>query len=304
MVDRLRNLLKSSPQVIFYAVLSFVLLSIVVVLFIDVADPGALRSQWVASGGYTPDELQLFFWFHWFEKPIENPLQWIFLGLTIAAFMMTAGAAYQRDDTPTLEFSILISAGMTLMLIEDVADPRHSLRTDLGNIFGEGGYGYVGTFVELGYFGFIGAVMLLALLVHRKAYWSFPRVRRFLLTGYVFYALAVGSSWVGSAFRSVRTDSEDIYTTVGQVICDFLFLDGAQTEEQYLHMQSLLHELHGEPMGFYFMDRVYEESLELIGASALLVAAIALFVATTDASNPPHQTTDSSSGRSSDSSSD
>ncbi len=281
MVDRLRERLKSAPHLIFYTTLIFVIASIGIVLFIDVTDPGHMRSEWIYSGGTTPDELHLFFWWHWFEIPIENPLQWAFLSATIALFLMTAGAAHQRQDSAIYEFSILITAGLVLMLIEDVADPRHILRTDLGAIFGEGGYGYVGTFVELAYFAMIGAVMMLALVAHRRAYWRFPRVRRYLLSGYVFYAIAVSSSWLGSAFRSLHPDRDDLYTLVGQVICDFLFLDGGHTEEQYRHVQSILYQLDGEPLGFYFMDRLYEESLELLGASALLVAALSLFLAST-----------------------
>ncbi len=82
----------------------------------------------------------------------------------------------------------------------------------------------------------------------------------------LFYGLAVSASWIGSAFHSVTGFT--VYQKIGEVVLKGLFIRDRITEEAYLIASS------ERNVDFIFMDRLVEESLELLGVAALLTAGL------------------------------
>ncbi|SER60294.1 hypothetical protein [Salisediminibacterium halotolerans] len=223
-------------------------------------------------------------WYHWYEFPVEV-LQWPTLAAAMLIFAIVYGKASERPETADLSplgsapivrrFSLLIAAGLLLMLLEDAGDVRHII-TDLMNMLtgGAGGgsrYGYAATLFELGYFAALAAVMLFAIVRYRHAFIRDQRTVYWLAGGIVFYAVAVASSWAGSAFGAVL-DISQLYTAVGNRAVELLFVNGAHSEALYEHARETVGNV-----GFMFMDRVYEETLELMGAAFLLAAAVRVY---------------------------
>ncbi len=255
---------KVKPDLIFYGVLIFIALSFLLIYLIDILNMFGIKAQMIQT-------LEVpYFWHHWFTTPVEIPLQWILLALTALFFMLAAGMAYERKDRQTFYFLILLSAGLLLMLIEDAGDVRHAYRRALGRILvGETGYGYFGTVFELFYFGFIAAVMLYALWRYREVYWPHRDIKKYLFTGYIFYAAGVSASFSGNVSRVLI--GFNIYEAMGEYLLKTFFIRDEITTRAY--------EIASENSraGYNFMNYVVEESLELIGAGALLVAGIYFF---------------------------
>ncbi len=286
MINRIKSAIKR-PETLFYAVAAFLLLSLGLMIVIDVFDAFGWRTRWLASG-----EERFYFWMHWYSSPVENPMQWFLLGSGVGIFALGAGAAYQRQKPEEFEFALLMSLALGVMFLEDVADPRHSIRTEMENIFGASSYGVLGSVVELTYFAMVGALLLYVFFRFRKTFWPHKKVRKFLVAGYGFYALAVGSSWLGSAFQSLTAEGRVLYTVLGNAAMGLLFRGNEEMEQLFLTLDMQAQTLRGHPIGFYFMDRVWEESIELLGAAALVVAGLAFFQATAGASR--HESTEDS----------
>lgn len=283
MIDRLLDRIKEEPQTIFYGVVGFLILSYLLILVIDVFNLFGLRQALLG------EEPEAFFWLYWFDVPVELPMQWLLLACLAATLFMSAGVAYGRRAQEAFDFSLLFAVGAILMLLEDHSEVRHFLRMQLEGDAGgaDGLYGTLGTMVELMYFATLGGLLLFVFLRFRKLFWDLPQVRKFMLIGYGMYGLAAGSSWLGSAFRDNTESFRDLYSLVGQFFMDLLFVTGGETEKLYHRIEASFAEANDHPLGYYFMDRVYEESVELLGASALLVAAMLFLKAQRD--GLPHQ---------------
>lgn len=265
----LRHMLRHRPERIFHATVAFLVLSCVLVIAIDVFDIFGLHSRWSAI-----DEHQ-YFWIYWFYTPVEVPMQWLCLSGVVLVFFLSAGAAYQSREIETFDFCMLFAISAILMLVEDTLNARHHLRYTLTSEE-HSGYSVLGTFSDLAFFGLLGGLLLVVFFRFRHLFWEKDKVRRYLIRGYAFYAIAVTSSWMGPAFRAVSDDFTDAYTAVGGFFIRLLFFDDGERQEHYETIDNAIEP--GTPgIEYYFMDRVWEESFELLGAAALLVAALAFF---------------------------
>ena len=255
---------KVKPNIIFHGVLVFIALSFLLTYLIDIVNLFGIKEQMIQN-------LEVpYFWHHWFTTPVEIPLQWILLALTGLFFMLTAGIAYERKDRHTFYFLTLLSIGLLLMLIEDAGDVRHAYRRALERILvGETSYGYFGTIFELFYFAFIAAIMVYALWRYKDVYWKYIDAKKYLLIGYIFYALGVSASFTGNVSRVLI--GFNVYEAMGGYVLKSFFIRDEITK--------LAYEVASENsrVDYNFMNYAVEESLELIGAGALLVAGIYFF---------------------------
>lgn len=268
-MTHLRHILRHRPERIFHSTVAFLLLSYALVVAIDVFDLFGLHSRWAAI-----DERQ-YFWLYWFYTPVEVPTQWLCLSGVILVFFLSAGAAYQSREIEAFDFAMLFAISAILMLIEDTLNARHHLRYALTSAE-HSGYSVLGTLSDLAFFGLLGGLLLVVFFRFRHLFWEKDKVRRYLIRGYAFYAIAVSSSWMGPAFRAISDDFTDIYTAVGGFFTRLLFFDGGERQEHFETIDDVIEP--GTPgIEYYFMDRVWEESFELLGAAALLVAALAFF---------------------------
>lgn len=280
MSDKIFNFLKARCGLVFAFFASFILVSLGLVVVVDVLNFNNLRDTLLG------DQDVPFLWYHWFLSPVENPIQWITLGLVVAMFATNAFSARRRDDRRGWWFWAALTVGAVLMVLEDSLDVRHELRKVVNRAVGEHSYGIFSTLMELGYFALLGAVLLFAVVRYRRYFWRFVTTRRYLLAGFVFYAVAVGSSWLGSAFRD-QTEFRDLYTLVGDRVGRWIFSLNDESLRLFVDVTERAGELEMAPLPFYLMDRVWEESVELLGAAALLTAGVAFWFEYRDDSADP-----------------
>ncbi|MBF8436519.1 hypothetical protein I0Q91_05480 [Halanaerobiaceae bacterium Z-7014] len=212
-----------------------------------------------------------FFWYHWFLTPVEEPLQWYMLGATFFVFSFIAGIAFMNKDKNTFKFWGLMSLGLLFMLVEDAGDVRHTYRAIITRIFEAEGYGFMGTIFELVYFLIIGLILLFAIYKYYSVYKDYKNTKLYLGLGYVFYGLGVSASFVGSAFNPILGFS--VYERIGVIFVENIFLNNQQIIDAYILATEQTN------INFMFMDRVFEESLELLGAAGLLCSGLYFLIA-------------------------
>lgn len=240
--------------------ISFFIVTLLGIILIDMLDIFGIRTYLFSLDWRTP-----FFWYHWFLNggPVEF-FQYSFLGF---AAIYSARNSFKGSLTNKRFWSVF-SIALIYLLIEDAGDPRHFIRYYVQQAAGEtDGQGLWGTLIELIYFIGLGSIPLYAYFRYgRVALKDFVKTKRYLISGFFFYALAAGFSFIGSAFSSML--NRDFYTLVGSKVIDIIVnFSGPEVQSKYLG------DFH-ESLSFYIMDSPFEESLELIGGALLLLAAV------------------------------
>ena len=272
MLPRLLDIAARRVHLVFGLFLVFVVGSLAALIAVDVYNVGGLR-EIIAGHRDVP-----FFWHHWYLIPFENPIQWTTLALVVVVFGANAVLTRRIADDRGAMMWTLLSIGAALMFLEDALDIRHRLRDGVLAVTGEHSYGVIATLVELGYFALLAAVLVYALVRFRRYIWENTSGRRYFIGGYLCYATAVASSWLGSAFRDLEPGGErDLYTLVGDRITRWLFSVDDETLALFAEASQRLEEQDIYPLAFAFMDRVWEESIETLGAAALLCAGLAFW---------------------------
>lgn len=263
-----RKFIETRPAVLFYGVSVFLALSIVAIYFIDVHNAFALRDRWFT------DREASFFFAYWFFRPVERPMQWMAIFGMMYVFFLNARRSASNDDARPFHFWRLMGIGAFLMFLEDVFDVRHAFRNAIAEMAGSGPYGAMASLFELSYFAALGGILVYAAIRYRNVYWNLTGVRRYLGLGYGFYGLAVVSSWLGTAFEW------HLYHRIGTRLSHFLFQFNSEAATLFNETNEHLAETEREFLHFVLMDSVYEESLELLGATALVVAGLAFYFQT------------------------
>ncbi|UMZ74901.1 hypothetical protein [Natranaerofaba carboxydovora] len=250
--------------VVYFSVCILVL-SFLMVYFFDLQNAFGVRDFFVEQYDTWP-----FFWYHWFKNggPIEI-IQYLFLGLASLVSIRNASidASINNNNTRHLKnFWYLMGFALLLMLIEDAGDPRHTIRIYVQAIVGEEEQGFFGTMTELIYFCALAFFPIYAFLRYggRTLYQS-TKTKIYFLIGFLFYAMATGASFAGSAFHSLI--DKNFYMITGRYLLDILVTLGDQKTAE-------LYSVNKDWISFYLMDSPVEESLELLGASLLLAACI------------------------------
>lgn len=269
MTQRIAAMIRSRPELIFVFTVLFLGLSYLGIYFIDVLNVFGLRDRF-----YT-DRDASFFFFYWFFQPIERPLQWVGLMGSMYICFLNLRIARCRSELRLLRFWRLMGMGVFFLVLEDILDIRHVIRLFAAEMLGQEGYGVIPTLLELSYFALLGGILLYAFLRYRDLFWQHDTPRRFFVVGYICYGAAALSSWLGSAFESELDD--DIYTITGRWITEPLFRLDDDAARLFEKTNAYLASIEQYSLEHFFMDGVFEESLELLGAAALLVAGISFF---------------------------
>ena len=232
----------------------FVLLSVILVIFIDLRNVLGLG-----------DILNRHFFWHWYRNggPVEM-LQWLLLAASALTSLFVVGRLSTRDRS-ACAFWLLMGIAFTLMLIEDAGDPRHRIREYVQFAFAEHeGQGVMGTLWELLYFVGLAAFPLYALLRHGRALRGMGRTRSYVLAGFVAYGIAASFSFVGSAFSALM--DRNVYQITGDALVRLGLRIGDSELPRYWTADGYV--------DFHLMDGMVEESIELIGAAAFFSAAV------------------------------
>ena len=198
-------------------------------------------------------------------------LQWFFLsGCVICAGFLWGRLSTVGDKLAASAFAFW-SFGFALMLMEDAGNLRHTMTRVLTGLFYSDADGMSRMVVrgiqELGIYALLGFLLLWPLIRYRGEIPFSTRARRFILAGYVFYAVAA----VSSASRHFG----NWYVEAGGLIRRMTGTDQSALwlafEARTLSSQS---QVWHQTLNFHLMDYMLEESLELIGATCLLVGLL------------------------------
>lgn len=200
-----------------------------------------------------------------------SPTEWLQWS-ALAAGALTCGYLWGRSEAigkPYAPFFAILGVGLCLMLIEDAGNIRHGLsRLILGNILGlPGGTGPAKSVLDLIVYTALASLMIAPFLLYARR--LRPRRREGLLFafGYAAYGLA--------AFSSASAYVGNWYVRFGNALIEASGID-MDARLSWSRMAEAMADGLRPDMGFWLMDFLYEESLELIGAGLILAALLSL----------------------------
>lgn len=210
------------------------------------------------------------FWLQVFrEAGIVENMQWLFLGFSFLICSLITILDKKQTGKIHLGF-LLLAIGLFVMLLEDTINLRHQLSYFLSIHFYDGIVGSyewrTSTFrslVEISVYGILGLLMMIAFIkIYRDAELS-GRGKKYLIFGYLFYGVAA----TASATRNIG----DWYSKAGGRLIEIFQRGGVYdwSAESIMFFQ--------DPLGFWFMDLLLEESFELMG-SALFCSAVTILI--------------------------
>lgn len=200
------------------------------------------------------------------EGSLTEILQWSLLA--ISAILASATYIKSRKTKSAALAWFLLFIGLTIMFLEDSVNLRHELSDYIGQLAGHNTYsiafhrGALRTTVELCFYSFLGGIMSVAFFKIMRDSSNAFKGKMYMLAGYIFYAIAS----IASATRYIK----DWYAITGTLILNFLI----KGKDLTWSADSIIR---NNPLGFWFMDYVVEESIELMGAACLLAAVIIFF---------------------------
>ena len=203
-------------------------------------------------------------WFHLNRQAsITEILQWVVLGATAFTAGVIRGAGTgDGNGAKGRAFWTIMGIATIFMLIEDAGDPRHRLTdyivTFTGHTRAEELGRHLVTAVELVYFSLLASIPLYALLRYGLFFRVYRKVKFYLLTGFIAYGAA--------SIFSVTSYMNDWYIKAGGFIHNVV-AGGQLYRVDWPYTAYHVHE-------FWLMDLIVEESIELLGAGALLAAAL------------------------------
>ncbi|GEM_PF-950484 len=264
--EEMKDKMSKMPYIIFGILTLYLALQYLFIYLIDIRNVFGWQ-QGLIDEGEAPVPL---LWYVLNQDAfLTEIIAWTFL---IVAMLMTgiiAGIMLANKNIYTKPF-LLLAGGFTLMILEDVANIRHMLRTvitlPLGYAAMEGYNSAIGIVIE-----FVVYILLASLMVY-PVYKLLPfilkhkNIRNSLLVGYAFYGLA--------AFLSASRHISNWYGRAGEAIINHFDLYSIQTwaiARDYF-------EAHERTLGFHLIDYLFEETLEIIASAFLAIAMIYIFV--------------------------
>lgn len=202
-----------------------------------------------------------FLWIHLFEEAsLTEQLQWLALlgGVGVALL----GAYQSRHSRAELLTFLMFSLGLTLLYLEDAHNIRHVFSAWAGpKFFGvetssgmEWRRSTLRMVLEMAVYLLLATVMLGALVLVRRAGAS-RCIWIWFVMAYSVYGVA--------ALASVTRNWGDWYARLGAILYDRLSAEGSTSYHGNVIVYS------NDPIGFWFLDLLFEESLELVGAAML-----------------------------------
>lgn len=200
----------------------------------------------------------------WFYIFIDGgPTEWFQWTLLLGTALLSSysgGRLVSLGHRKAASFWIIMSAAAVLLFVEDAFNTRHTLAYYTQLAFGAEGFtNPIKTATYLIYFAVLASIPLYAFIRYWRSIWSSTKTRLYLIIGFATYGIAAAAS-----------GTRDIYHWYG-VVGEFINkqIAGGVMSQYFTQTEPT------RPLGFYIMDSLVEESIELIAAGALLTAACA-----------------------------
>lgn len=240
------------PAAIPAMITAYLLLCYLAVLLVDVFGLWGVQA-WLGAHANQP-----LLWYYLFVDggPTEL-LQWSTLAATAIMGGMLVGRLQVAGEQTAARFWILIAVTAGILAIEDPADWRTPLSLGVTRVFGVDAQHPLRDITMGVYYAAISSVPVYAVLRYGRVVWDSP-ARVWFFAGMSLYALAA----MGSVTRYVGG-----YEWLGGRIDR---LAGGRLGDGFIH-----HFTPQRPPGWWLVDLVIEESMELMAAALLLTAVVA-----------------------------
>lgn len=206
------------------------------------------------------EPIPLFFWILFTEGGLTEKLQWVFLASGVITCGFLIGQSKKSDKHEINKFFFLLGTGTFLMFLEDTVNTRHIISFLLRSWLDLTTYIIpFSSAIEFFIYFVIGGIMVYPLWKYYTYLKLHRKTRCYLIVGYTAYAVASIASTSRKLF--------DWYNRVGEAIIHFFAVN--ETEGWGL-AANILEKIGWNPLGFYLIDYLFEESIELIGAGFLL----------------------------------
>lgn len=274
------------PEYIFGAAVLIVAASFLTYYLVDLRNFLGLRdAMFTLRPEYFYFDYMPFFFGHWGRNsgPAEL-LQYSGLAASVVIMAFCAGKVHSRmaikpgeatvQNKKLFMFLLLMAIGLAVMLMEDAGNIRHTLMGYVQAWAGEPDQGLFGSAFELLYFAMVAGLPLFALLRYGSALKEYARARMYVWIAFAGYFLAASLSFIGTAFSMLM--DRDVYTMAGEKFYDFSLRLGTDGLGEMWQVWDAAH--WSFQIGFYLMDSLVEESIELIAAGAFVAAAITILI--------------------------
>ncbi|OWZ84374.1 hypothetical protein [Natranaerobius trueperi] len=263
--------LKKAPGYIFFFVLGYLIITFLLTYLIDVQNIFGLqnlaRRFYEVTSVRSSEATEPLFFAHIFKEAGPTEIfQWVLLASSIG-YSAYLNGRIEGQKNFSKRFTLLFLIGLTVMLLEDSGNIRHTLTTYIPTtlqFLGIDNFLTDRTVIELIFYAILGAIMLASFYYFYKHAWHYKQARSYLIIGFCSYSVAS----VASATRNIG----QWYIVVGERINN-LIADGVMAKN-ISDIDIPGNFTSGERVGFLLMDNLFEESIELLGAGALLAAII------------------------------
>lgn len=244
------------PENIMAAVIIYLILTWGFSYLIDVHDFLGLHSVM-----YSDEADVNLLWFYIFVD--GGPTEWFQWTLLLGTALLSSysgGRLVSLGHRKAASFWIIMSAASVFLFVEDAFNTRHILASFTMSVFdAEDFTNPIKTITYLIYFTVLASIPLYAFIRYWRSIWSSTKTRLYLIIGFCAYGTA-----------GIASGTRDIYHWYG-VVGEFINnqIAGGAMSQYFTQTEPT------RPLGFYLMDSLVEESIELIAAGALLTAAAA-----------------------------
>jgi len=263
-----------TPEIIILTSSLFVILSFVLFYLIDLRNAWGLR-DWLFSIDrvyfyftYTP----FFFQHYGRNSGFAELFQWGLLATGIIMTALLAGRLYEKSRSLS-RFFILMTIALTLILIEDAGDVRHMAMSYVQLAADEPDQGIFGTAFEGLYFAILGGIPLYALIKYGKELLDYKRAWWYTIIGFILHATAASLSFIGTAFQMLL--ERDVYTIMGDWLVALSYKLGTADLPDIWEAWNAGNWI--LQIGFFLMDSLIEENIELLGNAFLVAGTITIW---------------------------
>jgi len=240
------------PVHLFGLAVGYLLVMILLTILIDFMN--VFNVQKVMKQAMAGASSQLFWYQIFKEAGLTELLQWFYLTGCVILCGMSLGRLKEMGSQQTWRFFLYFSIGMSLMLMEDAGNIRHSLKEYFHVFFGD--TTATNVTVEMSFYSLIGLMMVMAVIRYGRYLFHSRLTMKYMAVGFVAYATAS----IASATRDIGY---------------WYFRVGAHIHEVWLG--GMFYDRSTYYVNFLIMDTILEESIELIGAAALCAALLAFY---------------------------
>ncbi len=212
-------------------------------------------------------EVPLFWYFISTQGSFTENVQWLYLFFVVATLFTITKSLKASGEIHLFRAFRLWTIAAFLLFLEDTLNTRHWLRRFFALVldFNDPLESPAAIAVEVSTYAIMATLMVISFVRLLPLFFRCKKALLLLVAGYGFYGVA--------AFFSATRHLNNWYMRFGDALIGRLGFDTIET----WRIANETIEARGKNLGYYFMDYLVEETLELLGAACLAIGAVLLY---------------------------